>query len=942
MVKKTLMFFVSILFVVSVCFGQTGTTGVINGTVNDPDGVALPGITVLLKSPALVLPQLTTVTNASGVYRFMGLAPGIYELTFALEGMNTLVREGIIVGVGKTATVDVEMALKTIEESIVVSGKTPTIDRQSTTKTANLDSNFLDTVPVIRTLANYFNMTPGVTASVANGSSERTNAYNLDGVNLNDPVVGTQAISFGVDIMEEISVQTGGISAEYGNVQGAVINVVSKSGGNQFSGQVSYYYRNEDMQSDNTQGTPLEGESSGAKFEKEPSISFGGPIKKDMLWFFGNYTSNFRETNVAGYPYGGTTEIPTDWKQTMPFVKLTFQPGQNDKITFAYNFDNLQRNHRGADRFTTEEGTWAQEGPTHVYNANWAHTFSGNVYANIRAGGYNGGFNLMCKSDTLQSYSYDTYTWAGNAGFDQINIRDRLQVDADVTAFIDDFAGSHELKFGAQYSYGWDTWKWGMYGNTDPMGWYPHYYTTYGGTVYYAVYRLALEQIQEQQTISLFVQDTWKIGKNITLNLGVRFENAKGIIPKQNEDAAEAYFAPWIYGNTRPLTGAVTENIVGLKWNTLAPRLGLIYDIFSDGTTLFKATYSRYYTPMNTQWFNGMNPNMQGWYYGPADENLNVYQIWGSSSSTPFTAGYGNYDVKNPKTDEVTIGIERELWEDFSASIRYIRKWDRDLIEDVNASALDMDALMDNGELVWTNFTPHPVTDPYDGQTKNFWDKIDPSIEGEFYLVNPPGADRDFTGVEVIFNKRFSKGWSMNASYVYQKSTGLIGTDFADTSSIESYFDTPHVHENARGRFVFERRHQFKLNGFVKGPWGFNLSGYLWAASGRRYSREISSVEMGVSIANDTGQNINAEPRGSYGYPNRVTLDLKLEKVFKIGNFSLSAFVDCFNVFNEGVAQGDDNTDGVWMTSTNSVYEFGEMLAITGARIFRVGAKIEF
>ena len=99
---------------------------------------------------------------------------------------------------------------------------------------------------------------------------------------------------------------------------------------------------------------------------------------------------------------------------------------------------------------------------------------------------------------------------------------------------------------------------------------------------------------------------------------------------------------------------------------------------------------------------------------------------------------------------------------------------------------------------------------------------------------------------------------------------------------------------------------------------------------------------MGVSIANDTGQNINAEPRGSYGYPNRVTLDLKLEKVFKIGNFSLSAFVDCFNVFNEGVAQGDDNTDGVWMTSTNSVYEFGEMLAITGARIFRVGAKIEF
>jgi hypothetical protein len=243
---------------VSVGFAQIGQTGTINGTVTDPDGVTLPGITVILKGPALVLPQMTTVTNANGVYRFMGLNPGTYELTFMLEGMNTLVRKGIVVRVGKISTVDVGMTLKSLEESIVVSGKAPTVDRQRTTGVASLDIEILKMVPTRnRDAMDYFNLTPGVTGDTAHGSGVMDNSYNLDGVNMGDPATGTDYVSFGMDIMEEIAVQTGGISAEFGSVKGAVMNVVTKSGGNKFSGSASFYYDHESLQSENTEGTDL-------------------------------------------------------------------------------------------------------------------------------------------------------------------------------------------------------------------------------------------------------------------------------------------------------------------------------------------------------------------------------------------------------------------------------------------------------------------------------------------------------------------------------------------------------------------------------------------------------------------------------------------------------------------------------------------------------------
>jgi hypothetical protein len=175
----------------------------------------------------------------------------------------------------------------------------------------------------------------------------------------------------------------------------------------------------------------------------------------------------------------------------------------------------------------------------------------------------------------------------------------------------------------------------------------------------------------------------------------------------------------------------------------------------------------------------------------------------------------------------------------------------------------------------------------------------------------------------------------MNASYVYQNSRGLIGTDFNDSYTLAGYFNNPNDHENSVGRFPYERRHQLKLQALVKGPWSINLSGYFRWLAGRRYTREVRSGDLGVTL-NQGPETIYAEKRGSQGYPDLYILDLRVEKAFNLGSITLSMFVDIFNIFNAGKATE------VYTISSNSAIPFGDIETIQDPRIFRLGAKIEF
>jgi len=941
--KRVLTFLVATFLVASLGFAQTMGTGVINGTVTDPDGVTLPGITVVLKSPALVLPQLTTVSNADGVYRFLGLAPGTYELTFQLEGMNTLIRKGIIVSAGKTSTVDVGMTLKSLEESIVVSGKAPTIDRQKTTGVSSFDLEVLKMVPTRnRDAMDYFNLTPGVDSDTALGSGQMDNSYNLDGVNMGDPATGTDYVSFGMDIMEEIAVQTGGISAEFGSVKGAVLNVVTKSGGNKFSGSAFFYYDHESLQSDNTKGTDLYNpdnpEKTGRKFQYEPGLTLGGPLIKDKIWFFGNLSMLSNEEYAPGYPWdkaAGESDTPMDRKEYFPYIKFTFQPNQANKFIFSFNYSDLRRHHRGASRYYNYDTTRLQESPTYVWNAHWTRTFGSNFYTNLKLAFIKYNMNLDAKqpgtqySDWLTSQQSGTY-WRNLDDYK----RDRYQVVFDATTFIDDFAGSHELKFGGEVQIAKTGWLM-QTNSSDPTGMnlifmYPEYVG--GNGVYYGYHIESFDRKDDMFNWSLFLNDTWSITNNLTMTVGVRFDYNSIYWPVQNQDEAPIY-NPFL---DEYIDRRITSKMTPMKWKNISPRLGLIYDIFADGSTLFKASWSHYVQPNQVGWINLAHPN--GWLYWREVYLGGTVPLAYLSGVTPSGTGvgYGSHDLIAPTSNELTIGVEREMWEDWSLGIRYIKKWEKNLIHVVDANALDINELLDNGNLVWTDWEEFTTIDPYDGSTLTWYNDLNPGRVPDDYIVNPPGADREYDGIEVILNKRYSHGWSLNASYVWGKSTGLIDLARNSTSlGTSSLFDDPNAHINAIGRFPYERRHQIKITGLVKGPWGINIGGYFRSLAGRRWTRQVSSTILGVDL-NQPSETNNAEPRGTHGYPWRNILDLKVEKAFKIGKVELKLFADIFNVFN------DNTVTQEYLTTSNPSQTFGMDLDIVDPRVVRFGAKIEF
>jgi len=940
MLKKACLLFTCVLVIASIGYAQSSQTGSLMGTVTMEDGSTVPGVSVIASSTALVIGKMTAVTNENGVFHFANLPPGIYEISFQLEGFGTFIHKDIRVSVLQTYTVNAVLKLKSVQESIVVTGQGPTVDTQRQTRAANFDLQFLKSLPAPRNLNSFVNMAPGMVGDSAHGSATMDNSYNLDGVNLGDPATGTSNVSFGLDIMDEISVQSGGLSAEFGSVRGAMINVVTKSGGNRFSGGASFYFNHEKLKGDNKKGTVLEKEGqTGNHLEFEPSFNIGGPVIKDKLWFFASASYNQTQSYAIGFPYNvpnPNTIIKVI--QPLPYIKLTFQPSQRNKFFLSYNYSDRLNNNRNADRYHTENNTIKQTTPTHVVNLGWNHYFNDNIYANFKVGMTKFSMMLDSKTERPVYYDYYTYKYLDNGGAFRTqdhNLRNRYNVNADATTFIDNFLGTHELKIGGEAQLARVTWL--VYGVPDAKSG-AHYNIMLGENDYYYGLVLAGNGFDRKDNMDDyfgFVQDTWRVNRHLTVNLGLRLEYNSLTWPVQGEN-----------GNIQ-LPGAlsdlvinrgITDPIKGLSWTNLAPRAGIIYDLFGDSKTLLKASWSRYTMANQTGWINTAHPN--GWvgYFTmlEPDGTPITGSEWPWSLPATTKIGYKNYKLKAPYTDELTVGLERELFTDWSASARYIRKWDRNLIHAVDAAQLDIDKLMSTGVLDWSkNWIAKTGIDPFDGKTVTFYSKINLS-KIEQYIVNPPGADRDYNGLEITLNKRFSHGWALNTSYVYGKSTGLISQGRGNASlGTSTLFNDPNAHIYAYGTLDLDARHQVKVQGMLTGPLGINLSGYFRFLSGGTWTRSISSSRLGVSLR-QTAETIYAEERGARRLPNTTLLDLRLEKTFKISNFRLSVFADCFNVFNQGVATS------VWGNSSNPTYAFERMMTISAPRLFQLGARVEF
>lgn len=264
------------------------TTGTISGTVTDESNAVLPGVTVTLKG-AGVPGAPTTVTSATGVYRFPNLPPGDYTLTFTLQGFTTLTRDQVPVSVGQEVEIGGQLKLSSWSENVTVTGESPVINVASTEISTNFTREWVENAPQRRfTFFDLINPAAGVSPATSTssrsqsyGSSTNENSYQLDGTDFTAPSTGAAWPWPNTDAIEEVEVLSLGASAEYGNVQGAVFNVVTRQGSNAFHGDGNFYYQNQSLTARNTTDALDDGQPYHRARFRDTTWQLGGPVKKD-------------------------------------------------------------------------------------------------------------------------------------------------------------------------------------------------------------------------------------------------------------------------------------------------------------------------------------------------------------------------------------------------------------------------------------------------------------------------------------------------------------------------------------------------------------------------------------------------------------------------------------------------------------------------------------
>jgi len=952
------------LLMVSGVYAQR-LTGSLNGKVIDADGNPLPGVMITITSPAL-LGARDFITPDTGSFRFPALPPGTYSMTSVLDGFKTVNRSGIIISVGKTVTINTTMELSPIEEEVTVTAVTPVVDLKSSKVTVTYTKELIENIPTNRSLYAIIQTAPGAvadnwigSASSVHGSVVTGNQYSLDGLNMTSPLTTTPIISVDLSMIEEMEMEIGAHPAEVSNVSGAYINVVTRSGGNDFHGEATVFYFNESFVDENFSKEQLDALGVASpqlnKQERDFSGSFGGPLIRDKLWFFLSGRYYYNESALLGFPQDYTYTL---WQG---LGKLTLQLTENIKIMSYFNYrDQSTPTYLATDSRTTSPeaaATVALDIKNINGQINWI--LGPNAFLDIRGMWFTYYRDFKYQDGATHQIS-DLGTGATTGAFrwEEYIREGRLYTSAALTLFGDNIlGGNHELKVGAEFEKTknhqdcWahePLWEYKLFGS-------PYVYGFPVGQIITLGYgpEEAEEGIIKSETWSLnfYVQDSWTIQDRLTLNLGVRFDSSHGFLPAQvlEEVPMWTWLDPEYFGR-RELPEA--NNL--LVFNTFSPRLGLVFDIFGTGKTLAKASYSRYRDNLQLAMFYGANPNAYAYRaYLWIDTNVNqeydqtdmYIKVFESGRENKIPREQIDQNAKAPYFDEFIIGIEHELLPNFKLGISYYNKKHNNVWEGMEG----------NAAANWAK--PYTVNDPgYDGTfgteddaQLTIWDRTTPGNQEPEYFTNPENAWRQYHGLEFIFEKRMSNNWQFLGSIVTSKHTGTIGAEYSNSYSFATAFDNPNWYINREGRLDTDRPLSIKLQGTYILPWGIYLSGYFRHTSGYPYQRtlQIWAPNAGGYVT------VNAEAQGSRRTPSTNYASLRLEKTFSFGDATrLGFFIDVYNLFNSAyldtVAKASVWDQGDWQGyieadgSFRQNAQWQKVRSISTPRVIKLGLRFTF
>jgi hypothetical protein len=950
-------------------------TGNVQGRLIDEHGSPIADGTVTLQGPSA--PQRAGV-DAQGQFRFFQVPSGTYSVTAAAPGFATVTREAVLVSVGRLTALEISLRVSDVNEAVTVQGEPPLIDPGRVATGQTFAREQLTEIPTARDAWSLVQQVPGIqldTVNVAGNANATLGGpsfsnrgsgnviYAVDGATLTDSFYGfaldrqnggTSAfLDFGA--VEDVEVITGGSSLDQ-QTSGVTINVVTKRGTNNLKGSARFLYASANWQSDNTPAasSALGLQTNQTRFIREYGGEIGGPLVEDRLWL---WASGARQDISLSTTTIFEDEKPlTETTTLVPWnAKLNAQLSGANALTLAY-----QRSDRLAwgiealpDRpYETRLNLLV---PSDFYRMEDSHVFSSDLFASLFVAYQEPRFESLPIGGLDRDMEF--YDGQYHATYEyKISKQPQRQANLQVSRFFRTGPAGHELKFGFNYRQQIIDSSTGLPGSQnfgDPR---------FSPAVANLTRGVRLTFRNEYWTGTL--GDTVSAG-NLTLSAGLRFDLqrgrnlpsrsfANGTFAEPCPDCGEGGFPglPEVrYG------GADDWQIEFVDWQ---PRVSATYAIGQSKATLLRATYARYVDQLGylTAFVNG-TPGQNGYRYGWSDLNgdhlvergevdWDVYLGFLNfldPASLPGSPNQVAPDLETPATDEVTLGVDRELGENLAVSGTFAYR---------NTTRLQASLPIGAGPTTWrpggratgTVASPHGFTVTFD--EPYYLLELPEPPTGEI-AENRPGAAQRYFGVDVSIVKRLSKDWMLRANVGW--------------SSFRQYL-TPESIQNpnnlwARGgqnddgglatavstkdNVWLNAAWQFSLNGLYQGPWGLMLGANLYGRQGYPRPFKVEVYNTG-DVANNTW-NLLIDDVDTYRYPNLYQLDLRLQKTLQIGPLTVTPAVELFNAANSNTLLNSYPVAGYYDGADGTFYPepfFDATIEIQSPRIVRLGVQVSF
>lgn len=885
--KRSLPFAVCICLAISLFASETGE---IKGKVMDEEGELLPGVTVTAKSPSLQGVR-NVLTDKNGNFKFPLLPVGEYSLTFELSGFEKVTQTGYDVRLGFTVSIEVVLKIGIVTEEIVVVAETPLIDKTKADTSYRMNADDLARAPIQgRTIQEIVSYTPGVTGVRAStidgtdtglpsfrGEGEEGNNWLVDGLSARGARKNDSSVAINFDAWKEVQVISDPFEPDMGHSLGGIVNIVTKSGGNEFHGELGALIRNRNLRAERKDQLSV-------ATEPDTSISnyfgnLGGPIIDDKLWFF--LSNNFHGiADQTGSESIGWLTFPSGKRRLNTnnlFGKITFTPHKNHTFSLSGTLDKFLSQSGGIGLPETYTKTVYTD---YSYRINYRGIIDQNTFLEAAFGQSDRDSTLKPLDEDYgpaRYYFTDITQYTNNAEGDRTTKEQRTDFNTRFTKYVDlGSLGNHE--FGVGFSYyrtyaedrmrwtgqDFDAWPGNGFDNGVQITWAapgtPTQLTEYG----------VREVANSTKGFGLYIKDRITVGR-FTLMLGLRTETQKVL----NDAGEEA----WSWG----------------LGDFLSPRVSLAIDLFNNGNNILKFGFGQFTNPVTTrimEFFNtqgGFNYRRYDWAGGasPTDAQLQDPANWAfafeqSAATTPYDI---DPELKPNKTTKFLLEFDRRFGPNWALKLRGIYSYARDITELVG------------------------IYDPV-----NVW---------AWMFKNFTFKKRDYRAIELELNGRITDELILNASYTWSEAKGTnpgqfeygywAGTAgslyeagvFGDRMKLpaghpfealtDAYFfglgGEEFGDEGWYGFLPYSVDHQVKILGTYFAPYDFIVTTGIEYLSGYHWEKK------GLSGYGD--YYLFPEGRGGRTTPAHVYVDLSVEKDVALSQgLALGLRLNIFNLLN--------------------------------------------